>query len=59
MEETSQALVKVPDNPINDLSPESKSFYQFHGVQMIGSEFPTSLIEVLHMKLSEESYDGG
>lgn len=53
MEEKSQALVKVPENPINDLSPESKAFYQFHGVQMIGSEFPTSLIEVLHMKLSD------
>jgi len=46
-------LVKVPDNPINNLSSESKAFYQFHGVQMLGSDFPTSLIEALHLKLTD------
>ena len=59
MEEKSQALVKVLSNPIDELSPEAKKFYQFHGVQMIGSEFPPSLIEALHLKLIDEAYDGG
>jgi hypothetical protein len=51
--------VSVPNNPIDHLSPAARSFYQFHGVQMIGSEFPTNLIETLYLKLIDGSYDGG
>lgn len=44
MEADSLALVAVPHNPIDHLSPQARAFYQFHGVQMIGSEFPPELI---------------
>ncbi len=57
MEGNSQALVKVPDNPIDKLSPQAKRFYQFHGVQMVGSDFPSNLIETLYLKLSNEEFD--
>lgn len=59
MEADSRALVAVPHNPIDHLSPQAKAFYQFHGVQMIGSEFPPELIETLYLKLADVSYDGG
>lgn len=52
MEHNSQALVSVSTNPFESLSPEAKRFYNFHGVQMIGSDFPPSLIETLYMKLT-------
>lgn len=52
MEHNSEALVSLPINPLENLSPEAKRFYNFHGVQMIGSDFPTNLIETLYMKLT-------
>lgn len=59
MEQQSRALVKIPNHSIDNLSPDAKKFYQFHGVQMLGSEFPTHLIETLYLKLIDKSYDGG
>ena len=49
----------MPSNPIDELSPEAKLFYEFHGAQLIGSEFPPELISSLHLKLTDEAYDGG
>lgn len=59
MEHNSEALVSVPNNPLEHLSAEAKRFYNFHGVQMIGSDFPPSLIETLYMKLTNEEFDAG
>jgi hypothetical protein len=33
---------------ISEFSEEVKGFYQFHGIQLIGSEMPLSLVEKLH-----------
>lgn len=41
------------------LKGELKSFYEFHGVQLITSGFPTQMIETLHRKLLENTYDVG
>jgi len=49
----------IPDNPIEKLSEKAQLFYQFHGVQMIGSNFPPHLIEKLYLKLIDQTYDGG
>lgn len=44
---------------IDKFSKEVKDFYHFHGLQMIGSDFPISLVEELHDKLTKATYDGG
>lgn len=36
-----------------------KSFYNFHGIQLLGSKFPMQLLEQLHNKISNKTYDAG
>jgi hypothetical protein len=44
---------------IESFSPEVKKFYEFHGVQMLGSEMPVELVETLYKKLQKGIYDAG
>lgn len=44
---------------IESFSPEVKKFYEFHGVQMLGSEMPVKLVETLYNKLQKSIYDAG
>jgi hypothetical protein len=44
-----------------NLSSPYKEFYEFHGVQMIGMNFPTNveLLKQLYHKLVDQTYDSG
>ncbi len=43
-----------------DVLPQNiKNFYNFHGVQMYGSQFPMSLVRTLYSKLSKATSDVG
>ena len=46
---------KVVDSFTGDL----KDFYTFHGIQLLASKFPVSLIEQLFQKLKGDTYDAG
>lgn len=36
-----------------------KDFYNFHGIQLLASQFPVELIEQLYEKLGNDTYDAG
>ena len=43
------------------LDPDTKQFYSFHGVQLVGIGFPANaeLIKRLRTKLSNQNFDAG
>jgi hypothetical protein len=46
---------------LEKLGEETKAFYTFHGVQMVGIGFPpkADLITKLHEKLTKQIFDAG
>ena len=46
---------------LDQLDEETKQFYQFHGVQLIGINFPpkAELIKKLYIKLKNQMFDAG
>lgn len=48
-------------NSFRDLQGDLATFYNNHGVQLLGMEFPPNieLLASLHKKLTEQIYDGG
>ena len=56
-----QDLIKTLTDITENLSVESKAFYNFHGVQLIATRFPpfADKVEELHNLLKSERFDAG
>ena len=54
-----EEFVRRTNEYYQNFSSQVKSFYDFHGVQLFGSQFPMQLVETLYAKMSNAIYDVG
>lgn len=65
MENQQKATKIVPEisektkNIYESFPKNIKEFYNFHGIQMIGCNYPMTLVEELYHKLSKATSDNG